>query len=155
MSSSTRAVFAPARETARTVAGVASRVVDQTVIEQAAEPYGSIRGRASDPVMSFDGTQLYVEEAGSGPTVVFAHGMCLNLTSWHHQIRELPSEYRLVLYDQRGHGLSGRPTNDDWSIQAFARDLEAVIAATKGPDPVYVVGHSLGGMALLQYCEMF
>jgi len=119
------------------------------------EPYGALRGRAIGPVASFDGTLLHVEEVGSGPTIVLAHGFSLNLTLWHHQIKELASEYRLVLYDQRGHGRSGRPPAADWSLEALAHDLHAVIRDAAGPGPVTVVGHSMGGMALLKYCEMF
>jgi pimeloyl-ACP methyl ester carboxylesterase len=120
-----------------------------------AEQFGSIRGKPVGPVTSFDGTQLHVEELGAGPTVILSHGFCLNLTSWHYQMRDLASEFRLVLYDHRGHGRSGRPESDDWSMGTFARDLEAVIDAAGGNGPVTLVGHSLGGMVLLEYCAAF
>lgn len=123
---------------------------------EASEPFGSLRGRATGPVASFDGTRLHLEEAGEGvPTIVFAHGFSLNLTSWHYQIRDLARERRLVLYDQRGHGRSGRPPSGDWSLEALARDLGAVIDAAGGPGPVAVVGHSMGGMAALKFCELY
>lgn len=119
------------------------------------EPYGDVRGRAVGPVVSSDGTLLHVEEAGSGPTLVLSHGFSLNLTLWHHQIKDLSRDHRLVLYDHRGHGRSGRPTSDDWSLEALACDLDAVIRECGGPDPIVLVGHSMGGMALIKYCEMF
>jgi pimeloyl-ACP methyl ester carboxylesterase len=115
---------------------------------------GSLRGTPIGPVASFDGTKLYVGAAGEGLTVVFAHGFCLNATSWHFQIKELADEFRVVVYDMRGHGLSERPASDDWSMEALSRDLASVIDAV-GEEPVIVVGHSMGGMALLQYCELF
>lgn len=122
---------------------------------EGAEAFGSVRGRAIGPVPSFDGTLLHVEEAGAGPTVVLVHGFCLDLTSWHFTIRDLAEGFRLVLYDVRGHGLSERPASADWSIDALARDLDAVIEATSPREPVVVVGHSMGGMALLRYCSLF
>src|SRR5436189_5792621 len=100
--------------------------------------FGTLRGTAMEPVTSFDGTKLYAGETGSGPTVLFAHGFCLNATSWHFQLLNLANEFRVVVYDMRGHGLSERPSSDDWSIDALARDLEAVIAAV-GDGPVIVV----------------
>ena len=116
--------------------------------------YGTIRGNAIGPVESFDGTKLYVGEAGSGPTVVFAHGFCLNASSWHYQLKELSDEFRIVVYDMRGHGRSETPASDDWSMEAHARDLERVIAAV-ADGPVIVVGHSMGGMAVIQYAGLF
>jgi pimeloyl-ACP methyl ester carboxylesterase len=116
--------------------------------------YGTIRGNPIGPVESFDGTKLYVGEAGAGPTVVFAHGFCLNASSWHYQLQQLSDEFRVVVYDMRGHGESEPPASDDWSMEAHSRDLEAVIAAVAG-GPVIVVGHSMGGMALIKYCGLF
>ncbi|HJT37821.1 MAG TPA: alpha/beta hydrolase [Actinomycetota bacterium] len=116
--------------------------------------YGTIRGNPIGPVESFDGTELFVGEAGSGPTVVLVHGFCLNASSWHYQLQELSDEFRIVVYDMRGHGESERPESDDWSMEAHARDLAAVIDAV-ADGPVSVVGHSMGGMALIDYCGLF
>jgi proline-specific peptidase len=116
--------------------------------------YGTIRGTPIGPVESFDGTKLYVGEAGAGPTVLFAHGFCLNASCWHHQLRKLSDEFRVVVYDMRGHGQSERPASEDWSMEAHARDLEAVVGAI-GDGPVMIVGHSMGGMVLLKYCGMY
>jgi pimeloyl-ACP methyl ester carboxylesterase len=114
--------------------------------------YGTIRGNPIGPVEAFDGTKLYVGEAGSGPTVLFAHGFCLNASSWHYQLQELSDGFRVVVYDMRGHGESERPASNDWSMEAHARDLEAVIDAV---GPAMVVGHSMGGMALIRYAGLF
>jgi pimeloyl-ACP methyl ester carboxylesterase len=119
------------------------------------EDYGMRRGRSIGPVASFDGTLLNVEEIGAGPTIVLSHGFSLNSTIWHHQMRDLSSEMRLVMFDHRGHGYSGLPPEDDWSLDALAHDMEAVIRDAANREPVIVVGHSMGGMTLLRYCELF
>ena len=81
------------------------------------EPYGSLRGEVHR-VTADDGTALHVEvdeldvdgppdPAGTSTvTVVFSHGFCLNQDIWHYQRQWLRGRYRLVLWDQRGHGRS-------------------------------------------------
>jgi pimeloyl-ACP methyl ester carboxylesterase len=119
------------------------------------EPYGELRGTSIGPVASFDGTLLHVAEAGSGPAAIFSHGFSLNSTLWHHQVKELASDMRVVVYDHRGHGRSGLPPSADWSLEALARDLDAVIEDAAVGEDVVLVGHSMGGMTVLKYCEMF
>ncbi len=122
---------------------------------EAREPFGDLHG---DPavVESFDGTRLHVEVFdGDGPTIVFAHGFSLDLRAWHYQARDLPPAYRLVFFDHRGHGRSEKARRGDWSLEALARDLEAVVRTHGGPDPVAIVGHSMGGMTALKLCEIF
>jgi pimeloyl-ACP methyl ester carboxylesterase len=119
------------------------------------EPYGLLRGAPIGPVVSPDGTLLHVEEAGRGHTVVLSHGFSLNCTLWHHQIEGLQDEMHLVMYDHRGHGRSGRPPSEDYSLEALARDLDAVVRAAGGDGPITLVGHSMGGMTVLKYCELF
>jgi pimeloyl-ACP methyl ester carboxylesterase len=120
---------------------------------EAGEPFGRIRGRPAK-VVSHDGTRLHVEELGEGPCLVFAHGFSLTQDAWHYQRRDLPARYRCVFYDQRGHGRSGRPRNHDYSLQALAGDLKAVLDWT-GEERVVVVAHSMGGIATLQFAEQF
>ena len=120
---------------------------------EAGEPFGGIRGAATK-LTSHDGTRLHVEELGQGPCLVFAHGFSLTQDSWHYQRRDLPERFRCVFYDQRGHGRSGRPRKHDYSLQALAGDLKAVLDWT-GEDRVVVVAHSMGGIASLQFAEQF
>jgi len=120
---------------------------------EAGEAFGAIRGTPAT-VTSHDGTRLHVEELGSGPCLVFAHGFSLTQDAWHYQRRDLPQEFRCVFFDQRGHGRSGRPRRDDYSLEALARDLKAVLDWT-GEERVVVVAHSMGGMATLQFAQLF
>jgi pimeloyl-ACP methyl ester carboxylesterase len=84
---------------------------------------------------------------------VFAHGFSVDMTTWHYQWKELSRDYRCILYDQRGHGRSGKATGGDHSLQAMGRDLKAVLDAAVGDGPAVVLGHSMGGMALLGMAE--
>jgi pimeloyl-ACP methyl ester carboxylesterase len=120
---------------------------------EAGERFGGLRG-IPHKLTSHDGTRLHVEELGSGPCLVFAHGFSLTQDAWHYQRRDLPDRFRCVFYDQRGHGRSGRPRKDDYSLQALAGDLKAVLDWT-GEERVVVVAHSMGGIASLQLAEQF
>ncbi|HEX9711126.1 MAG TPA: alpha/beta hydrolase [Actinomycetota bacterium] len=119
------------------------------------EPYGLLAGKPLGPLASFDGTKLHVEEIGTGPTVLMVHGFSLALTSWHHQMKDLSAHARMVLYDQRGHGRSGMPPEDGWSLDALARDLDVVVRGCARDEHVVLVGHSMGGMTLLRYAQLF
>jgi pimeloyl-ACP methyl ester carboxylesterase len=109
-----------------------------------------------------DGVLLAVEEIGppDAPlTVVFVHGYTLSMASWAFQRRTLAADLatanghrpdaRLVFYDHRGHGASGRGAPERSTIEQLARDLEAVLAARAPRGPVVLIGHSMGGMTIM------
>jgi len=125
------------------------------------EPFGLLRGRVV-PVVASDGTALHVEvedppegsvadRAGDGLTIVFSHGYALEEDSWHYQRRDLRALGRLVFWDQRSHGRSGRGPAENATIDQLGRDLAAVLEATAPTGPVILVGHSMGGMTVMSY----
>jgi len=120
---------------------------------EADEPFGGLRGRSAS-ISSFDGTRLHVEELGSGPCLVFSHGFSLTQDAWHYPRRDLPDAFRCVFFDQRGHGRSGQPRRDDYSLAAFARDLRSVLDWS-GERRVVVIAHSMAGMAALQFAAIY
>ncbi|MGH2675596.1 MAG: alpha/beta fold hydrolase [Actinomycetota bacterium] len=124
---------------------------------EAGEPLGTLPPEDLGPVRSFDGTDLRVRAAGppGAPAVVFLHGITLDLTTWYYQWTTLSDRYRCVLFDQRSHGGSGRPPSDDYSLRAMGRDLRAVMDVAVSDGPAVVVGHSLGGMAILAFADLF
>jgi pimeloyl-ACP methyl ester carboxylesterase len=116
------------------------------------EPLAMLPPQDLGPVAAADGTALVVRSTGplDAPTLVFVHGFSLDLTIWHFQWTGLDG-LRCILYDQRGHGRSGR--SDDLSLEAMGRDIGAVLDAVTGDAPVMLVGHSLGAMAILSAAE--
>ncbi|WP_329518516.1 alpha/beta fold hydrolase [Spirillospora sp. NBC_01491] len=126
------------------------------------EPFGALRGREST-VLASDGLPLHVEVDGpddAALTVVFSHGYCLNQDSWHYQRRDLQGrgaagdQLRMVFWDQRSHGRSGRGEPEHATIDQTGEDLYAVLRATTRPDdPVVLVGHSMGGMSVLALAD--
>ena len=111
-------------------------------------------------VAASDGVPLAVREAGpvDAPlTVVFVHGYCLTMDTWHFQRKAITARFgdsvRMVFYDQRGHGLSGATGADNATIEQLADDLYCVIESAVPSGPVVVVGHSMGGMTIMSFAS--
>lgn len=126
------------------------------------EPFGDIRG-APMTVIADDGLPLHVEISGAEDalvTIIFCHGYALNSDVWYYQRAGLEPTCRLVFWDQRSHGRSGRSDPDLVSIDQLGADLhEVLMAAAPGDQPVVLVGHSMGGMTVMaladQHPELF
>jgi pimeloyl-ACP methyl ester carboxylesterase len=131
------------------------------------EDLGELRGRPLT-VLADDGIALHVEIDEPDPpaspprrlgrraapeplTLVFCHGYTLNQDCWHFQRAALRGRYRMVFWDQRDHGRSGRsPGGATASIDQLGEDLARVIAAAvPGAGPVLLAGHSMGGMTIM------
>jgi pimeloyl-ACP methyl ester carboxylesterase len=116
------------------------------------EPFGQLRGHPV-AVLADDGVPLHAEVSGredAPVTIVFSHGYALSHDVWHYQHAGLADYARLVFWDQRGHGRSGRSGLEHTSIDQLGSDLAAIVAATApGSGPVVLVGHSMGGMTIM------
>lgn len=110
-------------------------------------------------VVAGDGVRLHVEEIGpvdpSRPTVVFAHGYTQEMAVWHYQRQALSADNpgRLVFYDQRSHGRSGRSRAEHSTIDQLGEDLFAVLQQCVPQGPIVLVGHSMGGMTIMALAD--
>lgn len=86
-----------------------------------------------------------------------AHGWTLGAELWDDAIALLTEEFgddvRIVTYDNRGHGRSDAGGPGSAKLEQLADDLRAVIDAYAPDGPLILVGHSMGGMALLAFVE--
>ncbi|MFE5480821.1 alpha/beta fold hydrolase [Nocardia sp. NPDC056541] len=117
-------------------------------------------------VLADDGVSLATRTFGDDSaevTIVFVHGFCNSMESFHFQRRDLARQWgsrvRMVFFDLRGHGRSGTPSTESCTVAQLGRDLATVIRECAPTGPVVLVGHSLGGMAVLaaaaQFPELF
>lgn len=128
------------------------------------EDYGDLHTPAT-VVTADDGTLLHVEVEDADPaliarhggaeelTVVLSHGYALSMDSWHFQRKALRGRYRLVLWDQRGHGRSATGPAGSATIDQVGADLGAVLDAVAPTGPLVLVGHSMGGMTVMALAE--
>jgi pimeloyl-ACP methyl ester carboxylesterase len=91
-----------------------------------------------------DGTTLYWESAGAGEPVLLVMGLGMPATGWWRTIPVLAERFRVLAFDNRGSGRSGRPRGP-YSIAQLVSDALAVLDAS-GETSAHVYGVSLGGM---------
>ena len=125
---------------------------------EADEPFFRLPADRVRRVVADDGVPLHVEEVGpeGAPlTVIFCHGYTLQLASWHYQRKALAQEGlgKLVFWDQRSHGKSGRGRAEHCTIDQLGRDLFAVVQACAPTGKVVLVGHSMGGMTVMALAD--
>jgi pimeloyl-ACP methyl ester carboxylesterase len=124
----------------------------------AREPFFALPADRTREVRTDDGVVLHVEEVGpeqAPVTVVFVHGYTQEMAVWHYQRQALAADNpgRLVFYDHRSHGRSGRGAAERSTIDQLGRDLHAVLGAVAPTGPVVLVGHSMGGMTIMALAD--
>nr|WP_202392489.1 alpha/beta hydrolase [Qipengyuania citrea] len=99
-----------------------------------------------------DGRQVHVRDEGprDAPAIVLLHGSNADLHTWQAWTDALSADFRVVRFDQRGHGLTGPAADADYSIEAFAGDIDAVVDAL-GVERFVLAGNSMGGAIAMQY----
>lgn len=117
-----------------------------------------LEGERVGKVTSADGTTIHVAEFGpeDGRPIVLVHAWMCSLELWHRQLAELGREFRLIAFDLRGHGRSSFAPTLDYSIEAFADDLDAVLADRLADGQLGVLaGHSMGGMTIAAWAHRY
>ncbi|MBK1783192.1 alpha/beta fold hydrolase [Prauserella cavernicola] len=101
-------------------------------------------------VTASDGAQIFYNDWGSGPPVVFCHGWPLNSDSWEAQMLLLASHgFRCVAHDRRGHGKSTQTWRGN-NMDTYADDL-AVVLDMLDLREVTLIGFSTGGGEVARY----
>ena len=101
-----------------------------------------------------DGAKVHWTSKGSGPAIIFVHGWTCDESSWQGQVPAFSKQYRVITLDLPGHGKSDLPKNGTFSMQLFARAVEAVRAEAKVDRAVFV-GHSMGTPVIRAYATMY
>lgn len=94
------------------------------------------------PTIDVNGTVLYYERTGQGPSVLFVHGLCGDADGFADQAGRLSDRYTCVRYDRRGHARSGR--GDAPITRSLHADDAAALVEALDLAPCLLVGSSGG-----------
>ncbi len=108
---------------------------------------------ASTKTLHVNGVDLAWWERGSSPpgtpTLVLVHGYTGSSHDFALQADALAEWRRVIVLDQRGHGVSTKTgTLEGYSVEQLSRDLAAFLEVVGG-GPVDLLGHSMGGRVVM------
>jgi len=100
-------------------------------------------GEALGKSVDVGGVSIFYTEQGSGPPLLFIHGLGESSFAWRLVIAELPG-FRCLALDLKGFGKSDKPLDDRYTVTDQA-GLVAQFIRTLDLRDLLVIGHSLGG----------
>jgi 3-oxoadipate enol-lactonase len=85
------------------------------------------------------------------PVLLLSNSLGSTMAMWEAQMTALTEHFRVLRYDNRGHGGSAVPQGP-YSVERIARDAQELIEGL-GVAPVLYCGLSLGGMVGMWLCQ--
>lgn len=114
----------------------------------------AIHKEVKETFTSFDGTEIYFKDEGTGKPVILIHGFISSGSSWYETalVDSLKNKgYRVIIPDMRGNGKSDKPQNPEaYQNDAEVKDLKALATYLK-LDKFEVVGYSRGSIVLAKW----
>lgn len=134
------------------IALIVLRVPDTDPAEMRAK-YG---GEPSQFVELSDGLTVHLRDEGpangnsDAPAIILLHGSNADLSTWDAWAQDLKRDYRVIRFDQIGHGLTGPAIDDEYSLASFGADITE-IADHLEIDQFILAGNSMGGGIAMHY----
>ncbi|MEL7445522.1 MAG: alpha/beta hydrolase, partial [Pseudomonadota bacterium] len=103
-----------------------------------------------------DGLTVHYRDEGptnanpDAPAIILLHGSTADLHTWQMWVDALREDYRVVRFDQIGHGLTGPDPNGDYSLESFVSDIDELADALE-LDRFILGGSSMGGAHTIGY----
>lgn len=116
----------------------------------------AMRSKYGGPPSQFvdlsNGLKVHLRDEGprDAPAIILLHGSNADLHTWQPWVDRLKGSYRVIRFDQRGHGLTGPVPDGNYARALFAGDVERV-ADKLGLERFVVAGNSMGGGIALEY----
>ena len=116
----------------------------------------AMRAKYGGPPSQFvaigDGVRVHLRDEGprGAPAIILLHGSNADLHTWEPWVEALKTRYRVIRFDQVGHGLTGPDPREDYSTANFVADIGEV-ADKLGLTTFILGGNSMGGKHALAY----
>jgi len=123
--------------------------VPQTDPAEMRAKYG---GPPSQFIEMADGQTVHVRDEGprDAPVIILLHGSNADLHTWQEWADRLKADYRVVRFDQIGHGLTGPAVSGTYALEDFGRTIDQV-AEKLEIDRFVLAGNSMGGAIAMAY----
>lgn len=109
-------------------------------------------GPPSKFVENAEGLRVHYRDQGNpdGAPIILLHGSSASLHTWEPLVKRLGGDYRIITYDQPGHGLTGEHPRDDYSFAGMADALD-LVTEELGLESFVLGGNSMGGWVSWRY----
>lgn len=99
-----------------------------------------------------NGQEVHLRDEGprDAPAIVLLHGSNADLSTWQKWTEALRGDYRVIRYDQIGHGLTGAAQDEDYRPERFV-DGVGLVADKLGLERFVLAGNSMGGGIAMAY----
>ena len=127
-------------------------LIFRTPDTDAAEMRAKYGGAPSQFVDIGDGVTVHLRDEGrkDAPAIMLLHGSNADLHTWEPWVAALTSQYRVIRFDQVGHGLTGPDPAHDYSRANYVADI-CEVADTLGLERFIIGGNSMGGKHALAF----
>lgn len=131
---------------------VVAFLIFRTPDTDAAEMRAKYGGEPSQFVEIGDGVTVHLRDEGpeDAPAIILLHGSAADLHTWQPWVDGLKDRFRVIRFDQVGHGLTGPDPQDDYSLENFVADIDEVADALE-LDSFVLGGNSMGGGHAVAY----
>jgi pimeloyl-ACP methyl ester carboxylesterase len=113
----------------------------------------AVSATSTERTVTLHGHAFSYTDSGSGPALLFIHGLLGSQKQWASLVDQLDEDHRLIVPDLFGHGESAKPVGD-YSLGAHAATLRDLLDRL-GIEQVTLVGHSLGGGIAMVFAYLF
>ncbi|MET4131454.1 pimeloyl-ACP methyl ester carboxylesterase [Porphyrobacter sp. MBR-155] len=127
-------------------------LIFRTPDTDAAEMRAKYGGAPSQFVDIGGGVTVHLRDEGpkDAPAIMLLHGSNADLHTWEPWVAALKSQYRVIRFDQVGHGLTGPDPAHDYRRANYVADIREV-ADTLGLERFIIGGNSMGGKHALAF----
>jgi pimeloyl-ACP methyl ester carboxylesterase len=116
-------------------------------------PWLDVDWREHQRWVTIDGRRVNVIELGSGPVVVFIHGLSGSWQNWLEQLPVFARDHRVIAFDLPGFGASEMP-REKITIRGYGHFVDALLDEV-GVSSAAVVGNSMGGFIGIELAIRF